>query len=440
MRSFITIRQERFGALAFNPYLGIEIELDTVEAYCVALCDGRNSLVQVGQGLKKRFSFDENRCLELRTRTFEKLSGLGAIELREGFAAERLRLPDWPVFLEDGPILSAPKGVVWDCTHRCNLRCLHCLTASGAAAPGELSTQEAMQLIDALAAMKVFNLSLTGGEPFLRADLLTLLHHIAKTNLRTDIATNGVALPRGILSELRELPVFQVQVSIDGIGSQHDRFRGLEGAFNASCQTIRQMQDEGISVSISTTVTRENVNELDRLIDMALSMGCSGYKAIPFLPAGRGKEHSAQFQLDRQGYRRFAETLVRRKNELKGKMNVSTNTCFGILLEPPPLGNVKTAPMGCSAGYDTLNIGPDGTVYPCPFFQNMPLGNALEKPVKAIWMASSFLRSLRTLRKEQMEEPCRECAYAPERCRGGCRAAAWMTSGSLLAADPMCFA
>ena len=259
------------------------------------------------------------------------------------------------------------------------------------------------------------------------------------------IATNGVELPEPIVEALRGLPVFQIQVSLDGLGEAHDRFRGLPGAFDASCRTLRRLRDEGIATSVSTTATRENIGDLDQIIDLALSLGCGGYKAIPFIAAGRGKAFTDRLRLRPEELATLSRVLARRSAELAGRMTVSTEGGFTFLLDhhhgPPAAARAcnDDGPMGCSAGHDTVSLGAEGKVYPCPFLHDFPLGHVLDGPLRALWAHAPTLQRLRGLHKSDLDEPCRSCEHAPERCRGGCRAAAWLESGSLLGADPCCF-
>lgn len=436
---FVTFRRERFGGLVFNPYLGIEEELDLIEAYCVALCNGHNSERQVVEAMRSRFGFTrlqvQNRYENLKQRL------LSAMTLRfdRGREPGRPSLPDSAVFLDDGPYYRTPKDATWDLTYACNLRCSHCLTNSGKSKQGELDTIQAFALIDRLREAKVLRVSLTGGEPFLRPDLVAIIRRITDVNMRVDIATNGFDIQDHILSRLQDLPLFQVQVSIDGTEQQHDSLRGVEGAFARSCQTVRRLRKADLAVAISMTVTAENLPTLERAIDLALEMDCNGFKAITFMPAGRGGRHRLRLQLNPDQQRTFTSIIARRSKELEGRLNITTETTFAHLLEQAPPNSCPDGPMGCSASYDTLSIGANGIVYPCPFLQDFPLGNLLEKPLDYIWYESPTLRILRTITKRNMGEPCRSCPYAPHLCRGGCRAAAYLAHGDLLAADPTCF-
>jgi len=441
LHPFITRRPERFGAIVFNPFLNHEEELDPIDAFATGLFNGKHDLFRIQQAMERRYglrpSHSERRLADLLRRLTECLAVI-VKPAEAAQTAERVVPPDTPVFPGDGPFYCSPKAVVWDVTYACNLNCPHCLTSSGEK-KDELDTREAMQLIDELSRHKVLYLSLSGGEPFLRPDILDLLGYISTTNMRVDIASNGYVLPEKIIVGIRDLPVFQVQVSIDGIGPAHDRFRGKSGAFERASRSVRRLREEGIAVSISTTATAENIDDLDRIIDFALERDCLGYKAIPFLCAGRGKQNADRLKLDRRGYHKLCQTLQRRRKELDGKMNISTEATYHFLLDPPPRSAPIDGPMGCSASYDTLSVGANGAAYPCPFLRDFPLGNLLDVELKGIWYGAPTLRALRRIAKSDLEEPCRSCKYAPIQCRGGCRAAAYLEHGSLYAHDPACF-
>ena len=438
--SFITVRPERFGALVYNPHLDHELRLDPLEAYIASLFNGHNSSIQVAEKNSGTFRVGRGGDGKNVFKTMGKLSNAYALGFYDGIANARVTGPPLNRFAKSGPYLSAPRMVTWEITYLCNLHCPHCFTESGNAKNDELDTRRALSLVDKLAEAKVLRLLISGGEPFLRPDILTILRRIARTNMRLDIATNGVELPEKILKGMRHLPVFHVHVSIDGIGKSHDRFRGHQGAFDAACKRGRRLQKEGIAVSLSTTVTRQNLKELDRIpIDLALDMGCSGFFANAMLPVGRGRKNAGQFRLDTDGYRRLYRTLVDRGRTVQDKLDISTDMCFPFLFSPPPPNAKSTGHMGCSVGQDTLCIGAEGTVYPCHFLHDFPLGNLMDTDLKSLWKKSRVLQSLRDMQKQDMSGECRLCAYAPDLCNGGCRAAAYLVHGDLKATDPTCF-
>ena len=71
--------------------------------------------------------------------------------------------------------LSAPVNITWEVTYACNLGCIHCLSDSGRKRTAELSTEQCRQVIDQLAAVRVFQFNIGGGEPFMRPDFLDLV-------------------------------------------------------------------------------------------------------------------------------------------------------------------------------------------------------------------------------------------------------------------------
>lgn len=413
------------------------MELDATEASFVALCDGAHTCGEIHAIMKKSYGWNVEESRERLKRIFGKLYGAFAI----GFIDEKkvvhpaLKLQKFP---PKSPKLSAPKMITWEVTYRCDMKCPHCFTAAGKPLANELDTKQAMELIDRLAAMHVFTILLSGGEPLLRPDIMGLLRRIASKYMRIDMGTNGVNIPDESLVQLSSVPVSHVHVSIDGIGVHHDRFRGHKGAFREACNTIHRLREANIPMSISMAVTRQNLNEVEDVIDLAHELRCKGFKAIPFYPVGRGALNQGEMILDTYGHYHLYRTLAEKKKELKGMLAIWTETCFPFLLDGTPGLCVEDGPMGCSAGYDTLCIGADGTVYPCPYLRDFPLGNA-RHGIKRLWKSAPLLQEVRGLSKGTMHEPCKSCGYAPIPCSGGCRAAAFLVHGNLKAVDPGCF-
>ena len=122
--------------------------------------------------------------------------------------------------------LSAPVNVTWEMTYACNLRCVHCLSNSGPKRNGELTTEECLQVINSLAAMKVFQLNIGGGEPFMRPDFLELMDYAHQKGMVTCISTNGTFIDKAVARRLDNQLVY-IQVSLDGASAaSNDVIRG----------------------------------------------------------------------------------------------------------------------------------------------------------------------------------------------------------------------
>ena len=152
--------------------------------------------------------------------------------------------------------LYAPFLVVWDFTHKCNLNCKHCYSSSGAIKETELTTQEALNVVDQLAESGVTALAFSGGEPLSRKDFFTVARHAVKRGLYISVATNGTLLIKENVRKLKQIGVHYVEVSIDGAtANTHDAFRGVPGAFEKAVAGIKNAVDEDLCACIASTAT-----------------------------------------------------------------------------------------------------------------------------------------------------------------------------------------
>ena len=92
--------------------------------------------------------------------------------------------------------LQAPICLTWELTYACNLACIHCLSSSGRRDPNELSTAEALALIDEMAELKIFYVNVGGGEPLVRQDFFELLDHAVDRGVGVKFSTNGTRLDK----------------------------------------------------------------------------------------------------------------------------------------------------------------------------------------------------------------------------------------------------
>ena len=154
--------------------------------------------------------------------------------------------------------------VVYNCTARCNLNCMHCY-ADRDDGGQELSTTQARTMLDDLAGMGVPVVLFSGGEPMLREDLPELLAHAAGKGMRAVVSTNGTLIGAEAARRLARNGAGYVGVSIDGLQVRHDAFRRQEGAFASALAGIANCQAAGVKVGLRMTLTRQNVTDLDGL-------------------------------------------------------------------------------------------------------------------------------------------------------------------------------
>lgn len=441
LRDFVMLREEDRGLVAYNPRLAREAFLDPDAASCLRWFDGTRSLREIAAASAAAFGGGRAKALGRARTAARLLEGIGALNSsrRDRPAPPRLRRPPRRI----PPFAAAPRSVIWELTGACNLACAHCLAEAGRPVPGELDRAGALRLVERLAEAGVLSVTMAGGEPFLRDDLFELVGALDAQGIGVQIATNGYAIPDSAFERLSDLPVHDIQVSLDGIGPAHDSLRGRAGSFESAVASIRRFVAMGVRTTASAVVTRESVGSIGDLADLAASLGCAAFKALPFLPAGRGAARKEKLALGADGLLRFARIMKAKREEHEGRMAFFMESSMPFLLEADcscacaPLGD--EAPLGCSAGRDSLYIGADGRAYPCPFFKDFPLGDVLASGICDIWADAPFLWKLRELSSSDLGGECQGCEHLGRGCFGGCRAAAYLTTGDILGKDPTCY-
>nr|WP_320015861.1 mycofactocin radical SAM maturase [uncultured Desulfobacter sp.] len=326
-------------------------------------------------------------------------------------------------YVEQG--LTAPVNLTWEVTQRCNLRCKHCLSASGRPAENELSTQEAFDLVDQLSAASVFQINFGGGEPFIRPDFYKILAKCHEKNIMTCISTNGLLLDEKSVGQLAQNhEMVAVQVSIDGASpATCDAIRG-SGTFEAALEAVKLLAATPIATSINTVLTAQNADEIPALHALAESMGVS-FRASRFRPSGRGIENW-------EALRPTARQLVAFSQWLADSPGVRTGDSFFSLTPQERQGLGLNL---CGAAKLTCCVGPTGDIFPCAFLQSDPFyaGSLRKSSFLDIWDNADIFHSFRGLRIHS----CEDCKRF-DQCHGGCPAVAYHLKNEIDGGDPEC--
>lgn len=336
-----------------------------------------------------------------------------------------------------------PQVVSWNVTQACNLRCPHCYLGAAKRAARELSTAEALSLIDELAALGAELLILTGGEPLLRHDLLTLARHASGRGLMVVVGSNGTMLDAQAARALKESGVRGVGISLDSLSPEkHDAFRGVGGAWQKALHAIDVCLAAGLEVALQTSVLPMNHEEVPRIAEFARDKGVLAFNAYFLVCTGRGEkltditpgQHEALLEeLIAVQARHSGEQdrfMVRAKCAPHVKRLAREGLERGEL--GPAAAVMLLAGAGCPAGRSYLRIGPEGDVTPCPYLPGA-LGNVRRQKLREIWQQSEPLQKLRRL---ELRGRCGACEFK-EQC-GGCRARALAVGGDLFGEDPWC--
>jgi len=333
--------------------------------------------------------------------------------------------------------------VSWNITKRCNLRCLHCYIDAGEAEANELTTKEALDVVDQMAEVGVPLILFTGGEPLVRRDFFEIAQYARDRGIKLVLSTNGTLITPEVAKRLKEVGVVYVGVSLDSISAEfHDRFRGVQGSFAAALAGIKNAIEAGLDVGLRFVVTAKNIHEVGEYVDFAASLGVRRITFYHLSAAGRAQKLSEDWWYTPEQYKRFIETLIAKARQYAGRLEIETTLApyDGIYIAlTVGHGDIKYLEFvestgGC--GRKIVSIYPNGDVYPCQFIDFYKLGNVREKRLRDILrpeVLEPFVNTDRYLRGPKCS-PCRFKRY----CKGGDRARAYYLTGDIFGDDPLC--
>jgi radical SAM protein with 4Fe4S-binding SPASM domain len=363
---------------------------------------------------------------------------------------------------------AGPFEIVWNFTYQCNLRCKHCYEDAGSGKRTELSTEEAKQVLDKLAKIAGIGLpalSFSGGEPLIRRDFFEIAAYAKKRIGYVSIASNGTLITKDNAKKIKDVGVDYVEISVDGASpTLHDEFRGIPGAFERAMEGVRNCVEEGIDTCIATTLHRDNLSELNKLLELSKSLGVR-FMHFNYIPTGRAKEY-VELDLTPEERLHVLETIGKeivglylqaKEEQIKfGKSNIKVDRFFStspqyasvtkelskkcgekFMVEAhyaakKGVENVANFLGGCGAGRLYCAIEPNGDIKPCVFFptnKNTVLGNILKNNFEEKWDNHPLLWRLRVREKLQdyvVDGKRVGCGSCPDKyiC-GGCRARAY---------------
>ena len=231
--------------------------------------------------------------------------------------------------------------VSWEITRRCDARCVHCYAESGpeAATDRDLSTAEALALIDQLAAAGEMILAFSGGEPLVRPDWRALMRRAVERELIVTLVTNGSLVDDRAADDLAALGLQSVTVSLDSHRPDvHDRIRRLDGLHARALGAIRRLGGRGVRVVVNFTPIRDNRDDARGVVELAYQLGAAAVTLSDYAPAGRGTPAMGLAEAERARLgavsKRFA-SLTRREMEVlaevvRGRMNKQIAATLGI--------------------------------------------------------------------------------------------------------------
>jgi MoaA/NifB/PqqE/SkfB family radical SAM enzyme len=374
--------------------------------------------------------------------TFSKLRGrLRAMPVaRHAWARYRRRRYEQRIqrFLREktGRADRLPAGAVYEATMRCNLHCEFCYVLDFLNIEGEWRQEMTLdRLKQAFPDHAGFQVSLTGGEIFMRKDIMSVLDLFREKGYACGyLTTNGTIITDERAEALADLAAAgflkHISVSVDGPGELHDRARGLKGTFTRTTAGLRRLQEAArkknapLRVSINTTVAHESLEALDEMVDVAGELGVDAI-GLNHLMFSTPEEVDETLEMIGAPDKSVIATFITPDPGLdiarvRQKVTALAEKCRqrNVLFDYRPkvhsqlIENYYT-PGATLAGrclYPFLHarVGFSGKVYFCPFIR-VEVGDLATSSLEEIWNGPKYVEMRRRLLEHGIFPVCRRC-------------------------------
>jgi nif11-class peptide radical SAM maturase 3 len=318
---------------------------------------------------------------------------------------------------------------VWELTLKCNLACQHCGSRAGHSRTDELSTAEALDLVKQLAAVGIQEVTIIGGEAFLRSDWLEIARAITDAGMICGMTTGGFGITLDTAQKMKAAGIRTISVSVDGLEATHDRLRGRVGAWQWALRTMEHFREVGLRFGCNTQINRLSAPEFPQIYERLRDAGIKAWQLQLTVPMGNAADNS---EILLQPYElldvypmiaRVAQQAQADGVIIQAGNNIGYYGPYERLLRGK--GDPWQFWQGCGAGLSTLGIEADGSIKGCPSLPSSAYvgGNIRDRSLRSIISETEALRFNLGADTPQGTAHlwgfCRTCEFA-ELCRGGC--------------------
>jgi radical SAM enzyme (rSAM/lipoprotein system) len=275
--------------------------------------------------------------------------------------------------------------ILWECTLKCNLHCIHC--GSDCKVDASIKDMPAEYFLKAIDQIKeIVNpnetmIVLTGGEALVRKDIEKIGINLYKRGFPWGIVTNGMLLDDRKLQSLLNAGIRAITVSLDGLEASHNWLRGNKNSFQNAMKAIQLFPRTGqLKYDVVTCVNQRNFHELQQIKELLIEIGITAWRIFTIFPIGRAKQN-IDLQLNPTEFKALFDFIKQTRQEKKIKLNYG---CEGYLGNYE--GEVRDNFFFCRAGINVASILADGSISACPNLRdNFIQGNIYKDDFAAIW-------------------------------------------------------
>ena len=341
-------------------------------------------------------------------------------------------------------LMRTPRSLDIEITARCNLRCRYCYFFNNQAVEyRELPTEEWLTFFAELGSLGVMNVTVAGGEPFIRDDLAVLLEGLVRNRMRFSLLSNGSLIDDTIAAFIASTRrCDSVQVSVDGSRAEtHDACRG-KGSFAGAMRGIHTLQRHGINVAVRVTIHRHNVHDLDNIAHFLLEeLDLPGFSTNAAGYLGTCRLNAEDVMLNIQERQLAMDTLRRLTEQYPGRISANAGPLAdGRMWRKMQEASAQGAPAfsnggcltACGCPNSKIAVRADGAIVPCTMLAHMELGRINRDPLRDVWSQSPPLGQLRGRHTIPLAESefCAGCSFSPY-CTGNCPGLAYTLTGKV---------
>ncbi len=330
------------------------------------------------------------------------------------------------------------RSIHWSVTGKCNLKCRHCYMSAPDYKYKDMSTVECLRVIEQMDLAGVPSVSITGGEPFLRDDIWTILETFSQKGIAVShIYTNGMLLTEQIAEHLLEMGLHpSFVISFDGVDG-HDWLRGKKGAGEKAANAIRMLKKHGFLVMVETAVYDGNIDCLTNTYEFLKSLGVDYWKTSLIYEAGEWKKEGRRPVEVKKLYDAYLRIISAYVKDA-APCFIQLDGFFSCLAHNPdkwnspyirkPLSQTEERFCCATCRFDPYLL-PHGKLLPCASMtdseieQDMPNLNVVTLNQIYSSLDNAFFRIANMKTREILDKntDCAKCTYRNQ-CQGGCRA------------------
>ncbi len=289
-------------------------------------------------------------------------------------------------------VVPKPVMMVWEATYRCPARCLSCNRWRIGASDTELTSAEAKRLVDDAFALGVRLLVVSGGDPLMRGDVITLGGYARARGMLTVLCTTGAPInEKNVHGIMQSFDVFELP--LDSLDPElHDQLHGRKGMFDRTMSTLELLlahRQPRHGIELTTVVGDKNYREVSEINRRFAPLGI--VTAMQPLHQGLYGATTEDHFTWAAGYEDAWNQMIDNYLWYDGFSKQALENFFRqipiFVQTPEKLRDAYT----CFAGSYSFFVDPNGYIYICDVLRQ-PVGNIRERPLQDIWVGLGDLR------------------------------------------------